>query len=145
MIADRVNNPTRRRGFGLVEMAVSGALFAAMVVIAAQLVGWVALDRKATGRRERATRLVANVMERVLAHPWTEIATEPLAPLARSATEGKPTAFGSLSIEVAPSPAIDGRGVKKITVEVRRPDRSQVAESPVRLIAWTFEPKGNRP
>jgi len=145
MIADRVKTPTHRRGFGLVEMAVSGALFAAMVVIAAQLVGWIALDRKATARRERATRLVANVMERVLSRPWTEITTEPLAPLARSATEGKPNSAGSLTIEVAPAPALDGRGVKKITVEVRWPDRSKVAESPVRLIAWTFEPKGARP
>ncbi len=145
MMADRWKNRPQRRGFGLVEMGVAGILLATIIVIAAETVAWVAADRKATARREAATRKVANVVERALAHPWSEISGEALAPLARSANDRKPTPSETLRIAVTSAPDVGGRGAKKVVVEVRWPDRSKVAESPVRLVAWTFEPKGGKP
>ena len=145
MFARLQGPPHRRRGFGLVEMAVSGVIFVAMVILTIQLVGWVAVDRKATSRREAATRLVGTVMERVLARPWPEITTEALAPLARESGDKGVAAPGILKIEVVSAPAVDGRGQKRVLVAIEWPDRSKIAESPVRLVAWTSERKGTQP
>ena len=112
MIARRFEIP-HRRGFGLVEIVVAAVLFAAILMITVQVVGWAALDRKAAARRDAAAHLVANVMERALARPWAEITTEALAPLAAAHPLGTdPQVAGTLRIEVAPAPAVDGRGQK---------------------------------
>ena len=135
----------RRRGFGLIEMAVSGVLFAAMVVLTIQLVGWVALDRQANLRRESAIRQVSNVMERALGRPWSDLSNEGLAPLAAVVNESKAVAPGRLTIVVIAEPPVDGLGQKKLVVAVEWPDRTKVAEAPVRLIAWAYERKGTQP
>ena len=144
MIVDRSRKTPRRRGFGLVEMAVAGVLLATIIAITAETVARVTTDRKATARREAATRLVGNVMERALARPWSEISTEALTLVATSANVGN-RQDASLRVEVTAAPEVGGRGVKRVVVEVRWPDRSKVAESPVRLVAWCFEPKGVEP
>ncbi len=142
MIADRSQTRLGRRGFGLVEMAVAGVLLATIVVITAETVARVAADRKAAGRREAAARLVGNVMEQALARPWSEITTEALASLVNSTNDRKPKPAEMLRVEVTDAPKVGGRGAKRVVVEVRWPDQSKFAESPVRLVAWTFEPKG---
>ena len=144
MIADRPGR-SRRRGFGFVEMAMSGLLLMAMVLITMQVVGWVAADRRAFARRDRATRLVGQVLEQSLARPWADLSTEGLAALAREANQAEPTAGGSLRVEVAPAPEVGGLAQKKILVEFTWPDRSKVAEAPVRLVAWTLARKEGQP
>ncbi len=145
MIAVSGNLPPRRRGFGLIEMAVSAVLFAALAAITLQVVAWVALDRRAAARREGATRRVANVMERILARPWPAITTAGLAALAAPPAGADPAVDGTLRIEVLPAPPVAGRGQKRIVVAVEWPDRAKVAEAPVRLVAWTYEPGEARP
>ena len=135
----------RRRGFGLPEMAIAGLLLTTMVLITLQLVGWVARDRQTIGRREAATRLVAGVLERSLAHPWPEITTEALAPLVESANRDRPAAAGELAVEVVAVEPVAGHRQKKINLTVSWPVESGIG-APVRLVAWTIEPtRGNQP
>jgi len=145
MMVGPVGGTPRRRGFGLVEMAVAGVLFATIVLITVQVVGWVASERAAVGRREAATRAAGNLMERILARPWADLSTESLAPLVRSLAGSQSIAPARLQVEVLAGPLLDGRGQKKVVVEVVWPERSRVNESPLRLVAWTFERKGNQP
>ncbi len=145
MTTQRFRRPPRRRGFGLVEMAVAGLLFGTMALLTVQLVGWVATERQAVARREAVGRALSNLMERTLTRPWAEVTTEALAPLAASAGQSRPIAPGVLRVEVVPGEAVDGRGQKRIVVEVTWPDRSGVAQSPARLVAWTYERQGVGP
>lgn len=146
MTADRHARRTRRRrGFGLVELAASGVIFAAMAAITAQVVGAVAAEAKAAARREHAARLAGDVMERALARDWAGLTTEALAPLADSALAADPIPGASIRFEVVPTPAVGRRGQKRVVVEVRWPDHAKAAEAPVRLVAWTLEGKGARP
>lgn len=141
--------PTRRdrprRGFGLVEMAVAGVLLATMVLLTLQLVGWSATDRRALSRREAATRLVANVLERALAHPWSEISTAGLTPLVGSVRGDGAAADGVLSVDVTPAPPLDGSAQKKIVVEVAWPVQAGSPGAPVRVVAWTTEQGAMKP
>ncbi len=50
-------------------MAVTGALIAVAMTVTVQVVGWVALERKAVARRERALLEVENLLERIVARP----------------------------------------------------------------------------
>ena len=55
MIAHRSSlRRSRRSGFGLVEMAITGVLIAAGMAATVHVVGWIALERRAVERRERA-------------------------------------------------------------------------------------------
>lgn len=145
MRANRNRLRARRRGFSLVEIAVACVLFGTMAIIALQVIGWVATDRQAISRREGATRVVSNLMERILAHPWADQTAAGLAPLADSARGSKSLAATQLRVEVTPAAPIDGRASRKILVEVVWPDRMRVAEAPIRLVAWTFQRQGDQP
>ena len=134
------HGPTRRRGFGLIEMAISGLLIAAAMAITVQVVGWVATDRRSVARRERAVVEASNLMERIAARPFDEITPESLAALelpeaARSSLPGS-----TLTATVAARD--DAPAGKRITVEIRWRGRSGQAESPVRLVAWAYRKGG---
>lgn len=132
----------RRRGFGLAELSAAGVMFAALVFLTVAVVGWVADERRAAGRREAAIRTVGNIMERVLARPWTEVDPATLAPLVDEANRGRAAISGRATIAVGPAEEIGGVGQKRIVVEVAWPDRARTPEAPVRLIAWVYDRKG---
>ncbi len=82
MIVDRGRVRTRRRsGFGLVELALTGFLLAVAMTLTLQVVGWIALNRRSTERRERAIVEASNLIERIKARPWDDLKTESLANL----------------------------------------------------------------
>ncbi len=146
MIANSLASRTsRRRGFGLIEMAVAGALFLAMVLITIQLIGWVATERQAVNRREVATRALGNLIEQILARPWTEISTESITSVAASMNGSRSTGRGQIRAQVIDGPAVDGRGSKKVVAELVWPDHDKRVGASVRLVAWTFERKGTTP
>ncbi len=148
MIAGELSNSgpaRRRRGFGLVEMAVAGALLMAMILITLQLVGWAAREGQAVARREAATRLVGTVMERILARPFATISTEALVPLVTEAGQERSPSAGVLSVEVIPIASIDDHRQKKVVVQVRWPDLMPGSMAPVRLVAWTTDRRGTQP
>ena len=73
------------------------------------------------------------------------ISTADLAPLAASFGTANPRIDGLLRIEVIAGAGVDGRAQKRVVVVVEWPDRSVVAESPVRLVAWIFERREAQP
>ncbi len=141
MVASRISMP-RRRGFGLIELTVAGVLFVALVGVTVRVTSWVATERRAAGRREAATRLVSNLMERALARPWAEVTPANLAALADEANRGRAASSGRVAIEVIDAGPVAGVGQKRVVVEVAWPDLARVPEAPVRLVAWTYERKG---
>jgi Tfp pilus assembly protein PilE len=137
MIADRSNRaPDRRGGFGLIEMAIAGALIAVAMTVTVQVVGWIALERKAVERRERALLEADNILERVMAMPWNDLSTE----------SAKRTTILPATSEFLRSPTLnvnvtafeDAPVHKKVVVEIRWLDRSGRPEAPVRLVAWAY-------
>jgi hypothetical protein len=134
------NGPGRRRGFGLIEMAISGLLIAAAMAVTVQVVGRVATDRRSVARRERAVVEASNLMERIAARPFDQITAESLAALGLPEAARASLPGSTLDVKVADSPDAPAR--KRITVEIRWRDRSGQAESPVRLVAWSYRRGG---
>ena len=145
--SDLISTGTRRRrGYGLIELAVTGVLLTTMTLLTLQLVGWVAKDRQSIGRREAATILVANVLERVLARPFDEITKDGLSPLVKELMADRPPTLGFLRVEITPTAPVDGLTQKRITVEVSWPRNLAEIGSPVRLIGWiTARPEESKP
>lgn len=139
-------SPTRQRrrraGYGLVEMAMTGFLIAAAMAATLQVIGWVALERRAGERRERAVAEVANLMERVAARPWEELENSRLASLKLNETTARFLPGPKLEVKV--EPLDDAPSRKKITVELRWLDRTGRPEAPVRLVAWAYRPEEAR-
>ena len=137
MIANR-SKPSRKRrgGFGLIEMAVTGTLIAVAMTATVQVVGWIALERKAVERRERGLLEAGNLLERIVALPWEE-----LTPESASKFRISPTTDGFLrgpTLGVKFTPSEDAPVRKKVVIEVRWLDRSGRAEAPVRLASWVY-------
>lgn len=135
MIADRSRISEKwRSGFGLIEIAVTAVLIVVAMTVTVQVVGWMALERKAVGRRERAVQEAENLLERAVALPWRDLTAESAGKLRISPKTaeflGKPT----LKVDV--STIDDAPARKKVVVEIRWPDRSGQPEAPVRLVAW---------
>lgn len=126
----------RRRGFGLIEMAVTGLLIAVAMAATLQVVGWVAVDRRAVERRERAVLEASNLMERIASRPWAELSTESLSAIKLSEPSARFLPGSTLDLNVVPQEGEPAR--KKIVVEIRWHDRSGRDEAPVRLVAWTY-------
>ena len=133
-------HPRRRRGFGLIEMAISGMMIAAAMAVTIQVVGWVAAERRAVARRERAVVEVANLMERVAGRPFDEITPESLAALRLpdAARAALPGAEIKANLDARNEPIAR----KRITLELRWADRAGRAEAPVRLVAWSHREGG---
>ncbi len=139
MNAERSRSPSsrhrlHRRGFGLIEMTVAIMLLAVGMVVTVQVVGWVATERRAVERRERAALEASNLMERAAARPWDALTAEGLAPVgladaARRALPGSAVSWAVAELDAPPRS-------KRVTLEVRWRDRAGRSEAPVRLVAW---------
>jgi Tfp pilus assembly protein PilV len=140
MIANRSKSMQKRRsGFGLIEMAVAGTLIAAGMAATVQVVGWVALERKAVERRERAVLEAENLMERIVTWPWDELSTESMK---RYSIRGSTAGFlRDPTLKVDVTPFEDAPARKKVVVEIRWLDRSGRPEAPVRIVAWAYRRK----
>jgi hypothetical protein len=137
MIKNRSNlRKSRRPGFGLIEMAITGVLIAAAMTVTVQVVGSIAFERKAVARRERALLEADNVLERVVAQPWDKLTTESMRRYTISPTSAGFLKSPTLGITVTPFDDAPVR--KKVVVEVRWLDRSGRPEAPVRLVAWVY-------
>jgi Tfp pilus assembly protein PilV len=140
MIANRSNPLTKRRkGFGLIEMAVTGVLIAVAMTVTVQVVGWIALERKAVERRERALLEAENLLERIVSYPYDELTTEKVKRF--SILTASASFLRGPNLNVTVTPFEDAPVRKKIAVEIRWLDRSGRSEAPVRLVAWAYQRK----
>jgi Tfp pilus assembly protein PilV len=126
----------RRSGFGLIEMTIAGVLIVVAMTVTVQIVGSIALERKAVERRERALLEAENVLERIVARPWNELTNESLSKSQLSSTTAGFLRSPTLKASVASFDDAPAR--KKVLVEIRWLDRSGHSEAPVRLVAWTY-------
>jgi hypothetical protein len=141
MVANRSSpGRRRRRGFGTIEMAISGLMLAAAMAATVQIVGWVATERRAVARRERALVEASNLMERIAARPFGEITPAALARI--RLPEAARAALPGSSLEALVADLDDSPARKRIVVEIRWRERSGRDEAPVRLVAWAYRRGG---
>jgi len=133
----------RRRGFTLVEMAMSTVMLAAAMTITVQLLGWMTLERRAVQRRSVAIQEAANAMEHLTSLGWEDVTDElgRTIELSTSARETLPDA--ELKVDVAAQGVEEGS--KRVTITIRWRGRSGVLEKPVRLTSWIYQVKRGHP
>ena len=136
MIANSPSRGRSNRGFGLIELSIAAVMLAAAMVATVQVVSWVALDRRAVERRERAVVEASNILERITARPWDELETEKLATIMLAEPTAACLPGGSLDIKASTIEGPPAR--KKLAIEIRWRDRSGRTESPVRIVTWVY-------
>ena len=133
----------KRRGFTLLELSVACVLLAAAMVVAVQLLGWVALGRRAAERRQWASQEVANVMEHFTAGGWENATPEQANTirLSKPARDVLPDADLFVAVAMPESEP----GAKRITVELKWRNHAGEFDAPVRLTAWMYRHGGATP
>jgi len=125
-----------RRGVTLLEVAVAGAVLAAMTVICLQMLTASAGGRRALGQRQTALREATNVMERLAARPFGDLTPRQVAGLKLSEAALKQLPGGTLEIDVL-RPDGDPEA-KRVTVRVKWPDASGEPAASVQLVGWRY-------
>ena len=127
---------SRRRGSLLVEVAMAAVLLMIAMTLTVKVLGFVALERRASERRQRALFEVANLMERITAYPFDEVTPELAGRLTLSPAARQSLPDSELAVDVAGSEPGPGRSAKRIAIKLRwrGPDGEWVA--PVRLTSW---------
>ncbi|MHC5538961.1 type II secretion system protein [Singulisphaera rosea] len=131
----------KRRAFTLIEITVISAMLVAAMATTLQVVSWVAIQRRATDRRQLAIQEVANLMERLAARPWNRLNAEgdQALALSDSARSGLPGARLEVDVDVLAS-----EGAKRIRMRLSWRNRAGTMEAPVRLTAWRYRGKEER-
>jgi hypothetical protein len=101
-----------------------------------QLSGVASAEQRALRQRQAAMNEAANVLERLSIRPWNELTDKGLGELPLSAAARQSVAEGRLEVHVT-QPAGDS-GAKRISVQIRWPDRDGRPERTVRLTAWRY-------
>lgn len=123
-----------RRGFTLLELLAAAVMIGAMLAMVLPLLGWVAAERRAVARRERAALEASNLMERIAARPWEAISNEELGRERLGEAAARVLPHASLGVEVA---ELDGPpAAKRVAITIRWDDRPGVASSSLRLSAF---------
>ena len=115
---------------------MAAVLLMIAMTLTVKVIGLVALERRASERRQRALFEVANMMERMTAHPFDEVTPELAGRLTLSPTARQSLADSELAVDVVGSEPGPGRSAKRIAIKLRwrGPDGEWVA--PVRLTSW---------
>ncbi len=125
-----------RRGSLLAEVTMSTVLLVIIMGMTVKVLGWVALERRAADRREQAVVEVANLMERLAAHPYDEVTPELARQYAAPARTAGSLPDAELKVDIAESQPGAGRSAKRIAIQLRWRDRSGEWAAPVRLTSW---------
>ena len=125
-----------RRGSLLVEVAMAAVLLMIAMGLTVKVLGLVAVERRASERRQRALLEVSNIMERITAYPFDEVTPELGRRLALTPTSKQSLPDAQLAVDVAGSEPGAGRSAKRVAIRLRwrGPEGEWVA--PVRLTSW---------
>lgn len=132
-----------RRGYVMVELVMATLLLAAAMVLTVQILGWLASERRAADRRERAALEAANLMEHLTAQPWDAITPEAAGALELSSSAHQALPGAELKATVTRTEG--DPPAKRIGIALRWRNRSGQFEAPVRLTAWVHSPGRARP
>ena len=132
-----------RKGFTMIEVIAAIAVLAAAMVAVAQTVAVVARQRQRTERQTLAVQEAANLMERIYALPWNEV-TQDQAVAARLSPAGRsrlPAAAVKVTVQASGDPPTE----KRISVDIDWQEADGGRSRPVRLTAWRFADREDRP
>jgi hypothetical protein len=117
-----------------IEAVMSVTLVAVASVAVAQLVVLSARQLGESEQERLATQEAANMLERLVARPWSELTTEGISSLTIS-----PSAAESLSdpqLRIGIDDVMDETRVKRIRVELSWVNRAGERVAPIQLTAW---------
>jgi hypothetical protein len=151
-----------RRGIGLLEMAVAGAMLGTLLAVCLQLLAAMAAQRSAADQRQLAVLEVENAMERLTARPWADLTPKTAAPqLPPSLAARLPKAEMTVEISQSAADAAAKRiaisisqsaadaAAKRIAISLRWQDHAGQFVRPVKIVTWQWkradEKQGERP
>jgi hypothetical protein len=122
----------------LVELAMGIVLLTIAMTLVVKVLGWVAHERRAADRRERAAVEVANLMERITAHPFEAVTPELARGLRLSEAARQSLPDSELAVEVGGGGGDGPRALpaKRIAIRLRWRGKGGEWEAPVRLVSW---------
>jgi hypothetical protein len=127
---------SRRRGSLLVEVTMAAVLLMIAMTLTVKVLGLVALERRTSERRQRALIEVANVMERISAHPFDEVTAELAGRLTLSPPARQSLPESELAVEILGAEPGPGRSAKRIAIKLRWRGPGGEWVAPVRLTSW---------
>ena len=101
-----------------------------------KVTGFVALERRAAERRQRATLEVANLMERITAYDFDEVTPELARRMTLSTALRQSLPDSELAIDIDQSKPAPGRSARRIAIKLRWRGRDGDWVAPVRLTSW---------
>ena len=125
---------SRRRGFTLVELALTVALLAIAMGVTVQALGWIASERRAIERRQYAAQEAANVLERFVARPFDGLTPE--AARAVTLSEAARAVLPGAELTVLVDDKAASPDARRVAVRLRWRQRTGEWEAPVRLTTW---------
>lgn len=131
-----------RGGFTLAEATAAGFLFLLILTSVAQVLVWVASERRAFERRRLAAIEAMNLLERATSLPWEEIDAETLEKLWKDCEARGILPRARFSAEIVRE-TVESIDTKKIALTVRWIGPAGANERPIRLVTWVHRPRRN--
>jgi Tfp pilus assembly protein PilV len=130
-----------RRGYALVEVAISILIAMTAMVVMVKVLGWLGAERRSADRRGWAVQAASNVLERVAAEPFDRVTAETVKSIAAAtgATKALPDAAWEIDVADEPDKPVAS---KRVGLSLRWKERSGGWSSPVRLTSWVFRKGG---
>lgn len=135
---------TPRRGFTVIELAAAVILLAVAMTVTVQLLGTIANERRAVGRREVAAREAANLMEHLCARPWERLSADGVKDVRLSKTAADALPGAELTVGVDEAEGVRGVPGKRLSVRLRWRNRAGEFDAPVRLTTWVYRQADGR-
>ena len=115
---------------------MAGVMLVIAMTLTVKVLGWVAMERRASDRRQWAAQEVCNVMERVTARPYDAVSRGSVGDVALSPQARELLPGAELKVEVAEDDPAGGKGSKRVSVLLRWHDRSGGWDAPAHLTSW---------
>jgi len=113
------------------------------MTLTVKVLGWVALERRAAERRQRAVIEVANVMERITAYPFEEVTPALARRITLSETARQRLPDAELALDVSDGAPVAGRAARRIAIRLRWRGSAGEWDAPVRLTSWIERGRGS--
>jgi prepilin-type N-terminal cleavage/methylation domain-containing protein len=128
-----------RRGFSLVEVTVAAVVLSALVVMLGQAIGWVAVARRDSDRRQIALLEAGNVLEQITANSFDQIDAQSALRVKLSDYARQLLGDDALTIDVQTDEG--DAAAKRITVAVAYQE-SVRGQGSLRLTTWVYDRGG---
>jgi Tfp pilus assembly protein PilV len=126
----------KRKGSLLAEVTMAAVLLMIAMTLTVKVLGYVALERRASERRQRAVLEVGNLMERITAHPFDMVTADLAGQTTLSPAARQSLPDSELKVDVAETKPGAGRSAKRIAITLRWRGTTGEWEAPVRLTSW---------